>query len=340
MNDFTQIELSRPGKNNRLRPVVKNLEQELPKLAEDGVQIAVKYSGLNFADIMMRLGLYPDAPSAPFCPGYEISGIVEKVGTQVTHLRPGLEVFAGCYFGGQASHVQVPAWQVVPVAQNYDLKTAAALPVSALTCDTALIGLARVQASDSVMIDCGSGALGAMMISYLKHLGCREIIGLTSKQEKLATIEERGAKAMTIESWQHSQIKVDVIINSRGGKSLSRDRNHLKTLGRLVALGASHMVTKGGLSYFNVIKEFLAMKKISFIDLMHANQAVMGLNVLRLFEEPQVLKNSLVRVNELSQLNIYQPVVDKVFSYQEVVDAYDYLGQGHSRGKVLLRWDV
>lgn len=338
MGHLTQIQLVRPGKFNSLQ-LVNAATAKAPQKGE--VVIKVRFSGLNFADIMMRLGLYPDAPSAPFCPGYEVSGeIIEVSSHESRDLQVGDLVMAGCYFGGQASHVTVPSWQVQKLAPAFDLKLAAALPVSGLTCDLALGQLARVRTQDSVMIDCGSGALGSLMISYLLHLGCKEVIGLTSNKDKLSTIEARGAKAMLVEQWQHqNSIKVDVIINSRGGKSLGHDQDKLRPLGRIIALGASHMVAKGRLSYFNVLKEFLAMKKVSFIDLMHANQGVMGLNVLRLFEKPELLIESLQNVAGLAAQGVLIPQVDKVFKASEVEAAYDYLGQGQSRGKVLLEWE-
>lgn len=338
MDHLTQIQLLRPGKFNSLK-VVKAAGPKGPQAGE--VVIKVRYSGLNFADIMMRLGLYPDAPDAPFCPGYEVSGEIIEVSSQdIGDLKVGDLVMAGCYFGGQASQVVVPSWQVQKLPPSFDLKLAAALPVSGLTCELALGQLARVRAQDSVMIDCGSGALGALMISYLVHLGCKDIIGLTSKKDKLSVIEERGAKAMLVDQWQgQNSHKVDVIINSRGGKSLAHDQEKLNPLGRIIALGASHMVSRGRLSYFNVIKEFLGMKKVSFINLMHANNGVMGLNVLRLFERPELLVESLQSIAKLAAQGVLIPQVDKVFKASEVEAAYDYLGAGHSKGKVLLDWE-
>src|SRR3954465_5820949 len=79
---------------------------------DDEVAIDVAYSGINFADIQMRLGLYPDAPKRPFVPGYEVSGKIAAVGKNVTDLAPGDPVVAGTYFGGYASTVTIPANQV------------------------------------------------------------------------------------------------------------------------------------------------------------------------------------------------------------------------------------
>ena len=76
---------------------------------DDEVAIDVAYSGINFADIQMRIGLYPDAPKRPFVPGYEVSGKVSRVGKGVREFQPGDAVVAGTYFGGYASTVTIPS---------------------------------------------------------------------------------------------------------------------------------------------------------------------------------------------------------------------------------------
>ena len=89
--------------------------------ADDEVSIDVAYSGVNFADIQMRLGFYPDAPKKPFVPGYEVSGTITALGKNVRDLKVGDTVVAGTYFGGYASHVTIPARQVFKLPKNVDL---------------------------------------------------------------------------------------------------------------------------------------------------------------------------------------------------------------------------
>src|SRR5256885_4180161 len=105
-------------------------EQPAPAPGPGEVAIDVKYSGVNFADIQMRLGFYPDAPRKPFVPGYEISGTVTAVGKNVRDVRAGERVAAGTYFGGYASHVTIPSRQVFKLPPAIDLEAGAALPVN------------------------------------------------------------------------------------------------------------------------------------------------------------------------------------------------------------------
>src|SRR4051794_14507682 len=89
--------------------VIREISPRAP--GDDEVTIDVAYSGVNFADIQMRIGLYPDAPPRPFVPGYEVSGKISQVGANVRDLAPGDSVIAGTYFGGYASTVTIPAAQ-------------------------------------------------------------------------------------------------------------------------------------------------------------------------------------------------------------------------------------
>ncbi|KAB2906554.1 MAG: alcohol dehydrogenase catalytic domain-containing protein, partial [Kofleriaceae bacterium] len=121
-------------------------ERALVAPAPGEVAIDVKYSGVNFADVQMRLGFYPDAPKKPFVPGYEVSGVVADVGPGVTTVKRGDAVVAGTYFGGYASRVTIPATQVFPLPRNATLETGAALPVNYFTAQLALHDMARVRA--------------------------------------------------------------------------------------------------------------------------------------------------------------------------------------------------
>lgn len=327
-----QILLSNPGKSPKLELKPHQLNGEA--LGAEEVLIQTAFSGLNFADVMMTMDLYPEAPTAPFCPGYEISGWVSSLGKDVRHLKIGDKVIGGTRFGGYSDQIVIPAWQVTKLPDHLDLLEGAGLMVSYLTADLCLNELCRIKPEDSVMIDCGSGALGAIVIEICKKRGVKEIIGLTSRESKLSVIEERGAKAMTNSQWEVSEKRVDIIINSRGGATYKRDRKKLNPLGRIVGLGASHMTNKGKKSFIKVIREFLSFGLLHPVTLMNENVFVGGLNVLKMFDHPEKMKNSLSRLDGLE----LHPVIDKVFESAQAKEALSYLGEGKSKGKVLLKW--
>src|SRR5262245_37199201 len=133
------------------------------------VAIDVAYSGINFADIQMRLGFYPDAPPKPFVPGYEVAGRVPAVGAGVQGARPGDEVAAGTYFGGYTSRLNIPAAQVLPLPRGVDLQAGAALPVNFFTAHLALVEMARVRAGDKVLIECATGGVGVLAMQMARR---------------------------------------------------------------------------------------------------------------------------------------------------------------------------
>lgn len=327
-----QILLSNPGKSPKLKLSEGVTGPLKPKSGEILIQTA--FSGLNFADVMMTMDLYPEAPKPPFCPGYEVSGWVAAMGENVSGFQVGDPVVAGTRFGGYADHLVLPAWQVRKLPPHLNLEKGASLMVSYLTADLCLHELCRVRSDDTVMIDCGSGSLGAIVIEICLKLGVKEVIGLTSREEKLSLIKDRGAKAMTMDEWQASDKKVDIIINSRGGSTIKQDRARLKPLGRIVGLGASHMTNKGKKSFLKIISEYLSFGLIHPIQLMNENVFVGGLNVLRLFDVPEKMEASLKRLEGLE----LHPALDKIFKAEEASEAINYLASGKSRGKVLLKW--
>ena len=109
--------------------VLQVLERPDPPAPGPGeVRIAVRAAGINFADTMARLGLYPDAPKPPCVMGYEVAGTIESVGEGVSAYAAGDRVMAGTRFGGQAELVTVPEVQALPLAGAAQLRAGGRLP--------------------------------------------------------------------------------------------------------------------------------------------------------------------------------------------------------------------
>ncbi|TNE97064.1 MAG: hypothetical protein EP326_12150 [Deltaproteobacteria bacterium] len=325
------IQIKKPG-DGRVFEILET-EMKLPK--DNEVVIDVHFSGINFADILMRQGLYPGAPAFPFVPGYEISGVVKQVGKDVVLFKAGDRVLAGCHFGGYANTVTLPDWQVKPLPDNWSLEEGAAVTVSFLTAYLTLFDEGRVRTGDKVLIDCATGALGSLCTQMLLANGVH-VHGLTSSPKKKSTLEERGVKAFTHEEfYADSNLKdYDFILNSQGGTSIKKHYNRLAKTGRVVCIGASGAVGAGKRNLFKALKTVLSMPKFNPIDLMNDNRGIYGLNALKFFEDAEFLSKRMDRFNDFDA----RPVVDKAFSYQEVDKAHDYIEQKLSRGKVLLSW--
>ena len=159
-----------------------------PEPGEGHVRIRVCAAGVNFADILARLGLYPDAPKPPVVIGYEVAGYIDAVGPGVAHRHEGSRVMALTRFGGYADRVVVPAAFTFPVPARLSEAEAAAVPVNYLTALLALYRMANISAGETVLIHGAAGGVG-VAATQLARLRRAIIIGTASanKHEALRT---------------------------------------------------------------------------------------------------------------------------------------------------------
>ena len=310
-----------------------------PKLpADDEVAIDVAYSGINFADIQMRLGLYPDAPKKPFVPGYEVSGKVTAVGKNVRDVKKGDEVVAGTYFGGYTSHVTLPARQVFKLPAGIDLEAGAALPVNYFTAQLALFEMARVRKGDRILIEPATGGVGVLAIQMARHVGA-EVIGLTTSPHKKKFIEDLGATAYTLEEFHadESLRGYDLVINSSGGAAIEWQRRRLGMTGRIICLGMSSMTKNGKRSYVKIASALLRTPRISVLKLFDANTGVYALNALHILQDPTWIERLTSAMSLIPAMDL-KPHVGKVFDAKEVAAAHAFLETKQATGKVLLHW--
>ena len=304
---------------------------------DDEVAIDVAYSGINFADIHMRLGLYPDAPRRPFVPGYEVSGKIAAVGKNVRDLQPGDAVLAGTFFGGYASTVTIPAQQALERRHADDLAAGAALPVACFTAQLAVVEMARVRRGDRVVIESAAGGVGVIAVQMARHLGA-EVIGLTTSPHKKSLITGLGATAYTVDEFR-SDPKLtgyDFILNS-SGDSIEWQRARLGLTGRMVCIGMSSLIKDGKRSLLRIAAALMRMPKISVLKLTTANTGIFGLNSLHVLQDPAWaarLTRSLAAVDQIG----VKPHIGKVFPAAEVAAAHAFLETKQATGKLLLQW--
>ena len=274
----------------RLHPPVRELAPRAP--GDDEVAIDVAYSGINFADIQMRLGFYPDAPKKPFVPGYEVSGTVAAVGKNVTRRRaPAIAVVAGTYFGGYASHVTIPARQVFKLPAAIDLAAGAALPVNYFTAQLALFEMARVRARRS----------RADRVRDRRRRRARDPDGAPRRRRGHRPDDEPAQEGASSSSSARRRTRVDEF---RADASAARLRLHpqrvaaareinwqrarLGITGRMVCLGISSGVKDGKRNFLRIALAALRMPRISVLKLFDANTGIYALNALHVLARPGV----------------------------------------------------
>ena len=302
------------------------------------VRVKVAYSGINFADIQMRLGFYPEAPKKPFVPGYEVSGVVEAVGESVDDVAVGDKVLAGTYFGGYTSRVTLPRHQVFKLPEGKTLEEGAAIPVNFFTAQLAMFEMGRVRAGDKVLIECATGGVGTLAVQMANKVGAN-VVGLTTTEAKLGYIENLGAKAMLREAFYQdaNEKDFDFILNASGGREINVQRDRLQFTGRIVCIGLSSGVKDGTRNPFRMGWAALRMPRVGLIDLMHRNTGVYGLNALKVLQDESWVRR-LTHTVETSDLTWLKPHIGQVFAAQDVASAHELIQTKQATGKVLLSW--
>lgn len=321
-------------------PGVLQVEQR-PDPAPPGpgqVAIAVRAAGVNFADVMARIGLYADAPPLPSVVGYEVAGEVTAVGPGVEDPVVGARVYAGTRFGGYAEQVVVDVGAVSPLPDRLSFAEGAALPVNYATAWAALHGYGSLQAGERVLIHAAAGGVGIAATQLAKRAGA-EIWGTASPGKHDAIRAQGVAHPLDYRKrgWQRGLPSFDVILDAVGGRSLRRSYGMLRPGGRVVAFGASSVVAGESRNLRKALPEALAMLRgFNLIDQMSESKAVIGLNMLRLWDDRSSLEAWTAPLREALDDGTIAPVVAAEIPFANAAEAHRILQERRNVGKVVL----
>ena len=321
---------------------IQDIDMPIPK--EDEVCIEVHFAGINFADTLMRLGLYQPRPPFPFTPGYELSGEIHSLGSGVTGFEVGQRVVAAMPTGGQSSHVAVKTSRVIPVPDEMGLDEAAAMPVTYLTAHHMLHYLGHLRKGENVLIHGGAGGVGTAALQICQWAGI-ENVWATASGSKSDIIESFGGIPIDRHNQDFVQIikeatggrGVDHILDPIGGDNLTRSLSVLAEGGRLYTYGMSAAATS---SKRSLIRAFLAWRKTPKFDplkLMTRNRGVFGVH-MGTWKDEDAMSEQLHKIMDGIKLGHLKPVIDSVFDAEDVADAHQYIHDAKNIGKVLLRF--
>jgi synaptic vesicle membrane protein VAT-1 len=317
-----------------------------PEPSDGDVRVRVLRSGINFADLMARVGLYPDAPPLPCVVGYEVSGTVDRIGKGVTAVKPGDRVMAMPKFGGYTDTLMVPEAQVFPMPAQMTFDQAAALPVVYLTAYTMMIFTGNLRPRSKVLIHSAAGGVGLAAIELAKTRDC-EIFGLASKGKHDFLRSQGVHHVFANEDDWPAEIRrltqdrgLDLVLDPVGGKSWKIGYDLLGPCGRLVAFGLSAAASGKTRSLLHALMQILKINKYNPTDLMDQNKTITGVNMGHLFHRLDLLQPQMVDLIELYGQGKIAPHVSKVFPAEEAAAAHHYIHDRKATGKVLLGWDA
>jgi NADPH:quinone reductase-like Zn-dependent oxidoreductase len=255
----------------------------------------------------------------------------------VQGLSPGQRVLAGTEFNGYASQVVVRAEDVVPLPDRLSFEQGAAIPVNYGTAWAGLIGYGSLQRGERVLVHSAGGGVGIAATQIAKRAGA-EVYGTASpgKHERITELGVDHALDYTRAGWERGLPPFDVILDAIAGRSFRRSYDMLAPGGRLVAFGASSLVTGKRRNIPAALKTVVRMPRFNLIKQMSESKAVIGLNMLTLWKDRGSLRPWIAPLQEMLDDGTVKPVVGGEFPFAQAGDAQDMITERRNVGKVVL----
>ncbi len=317
-----------------------------PKPGE--VLIRVKTIGINFADLLQRMGIYPGTPKPPFVPGLEIAGVVEKIadgGKQpaVETLKRGDAVAAMTHFNAYAQWVAAAAQNVYRLPAGMPFDEAAAIPVNYLTAYHSMFAMGNLQPGERILIHGAAGGVGIAAVQLARARGLVTFgTAGPAKQEYLRKI----GVDHTIDYTKNDFVEVvrkfvpdgiEMVMDAIGGKSFSRSEKCLGPTGRLVVYGLSAAAgPEGKRSLLRGTLALVQTPRFHPLKLMSQNHAVIGVSLGRMQSRSALLRKELGEVFRMYGEGKIKPVIGKSFPLTEAAAAHRYIHDRKNIGKVIL----
>jgi NADPH:quinone reductase len=280
-----------------------------PEAADGEVVVRVRAAGVNFADVLVRQGRYPQAPDLPTVPGAEVAGEVD-----------GQRVMALPSAGGYAEAVAVDEERVVPLPDGASFEEGAGFLLTFLTAWIPLTRQVRVGESSVVLVHAGSGGVGSAAIQLAKHLGARVVATAGSEEKRRVALEQGADEAFAYDEFAE-KVRADVVLDPVGGDVFRESFAVLTPLGTVVALGFA-----GGW-----------WQPMDPAPLVGRNLGVQGFYLGRLMRHnPAVVREAIDELLGLWAAGEIKPLVGATFPLERAAEAHGLIESRGHVGKVVL----
>ncbi|MBA2422017.1 MAG: zinc-binding dehydrogenase [Chitinophagales bacterium] len=320
-------------------------EIPIPVPGESEVRIRVQAFGLNFADVMARKGLYRDCPPLPCVIGYDAVGIIDVTGSNVTQVKVGDRVTCFTRFKGYAEYIVTDETGVAKISSDMPLPFAASLTTQCCTAWYCINEAARVHEGDHVLVHAAAGGVGSAIVQLLK---IKEVIiyGTCGSEEKVRFLQEIGVHhPINYKERDYQEEirkisgkrKLDVIIDSLGGRYVREGINLLGAGGTMVCIGGSQLTS--ATNFFDRWKKIFQFGLYHPGQLMMACKSLSGVNMLKLADsKPRLFLDMLQQIISLAESGTLQQNGGRVYHISEFEAAHSALENRQTMGKVVVRW--
>jgi len=324
------------------------VERQMPPLtaSPDEVRVDVMATGVNFADLLQRLGLYGSAPKLPYVPGFEVAGVVTGTGHNVTDLTAGDRVVGLARTGGYAHEICLPAQSVRPLPDSLSYREAAALPVNYLTAWFCLFSMGNLQPGERLLVHGGAGGVGIAAIQLaLEHsVQIFSTVGSECKREFLRKFGLEHVINYNLTDFveyvrdQTDGQGVEVILDAVGGSNLRRSYEILAPMGRLISYGLSAAAPAKRKKWTSVLAAWWKTPRFGPLDMIGRNVGVFGFHLALLGSKEWMVREAFDAILRKAEAGILTPVVSAEFplSAEGAIQAHHYLHERRNIGKVVL----
>jgi len=338
------VVIHRPGGYERL--AVEDTPDRAP--GPDEVLVEVEAIGVNYADCVIRMGLYSSAKEYvgwPITPGFEVAGKIAASGTGAADFAPGDDVVAITLFGGYAEKLVVAAHQVRRRPAGWTAVQAAGMPTVFLTAWYALVHCAATQAGHTVLVHSAAGGVGGALLQLARNAGARAI-GVVGGAHKVETARRLGAAEVIDKSsedlWtaaaRYAPDGYDAVFDANGVATLKQSYLHLRPTGRLIVYGHHSMLPRGRgrPNPLALAWHWLRLPRFDPLRMTEQNRSVMAFNLSYLFAERRTLERALDQILDWILEGRIEPPPVTTFALADVADAHRALETGTTVGKLVL----
>lgn len=311
----------------------------------DLVVVEVKATGVNYADIAIRWGLYESAKQFvgwPITPGFEFSGVVKSGGTK---FRPGDKVFGVTLFNAYASEVSVPEHQLFPLPEFLSFVEGAAFPAVFMTAYHALFQNVITRPGMTALIHSAAGGVGSSLVQLCKIAGIKSI-GVVGSSHKVQSLKDMGCDFIidksTVDLWkkveEYAPHGVDLAFDANGVETLQQSYDHLASCGKLFSYGAHSMLPKTGgkVNWPKLVIDYLRTPRFNPINMTSQNKSLITFNLSFLFTRQDLFQEAMTDLMKwMTEGKLKVPKVT-TYALEKVGDAHSDLESGKTIGKLVL----
>ena len=318
-------------------------ETPAPRPKPGEVRVAVRASGLNFAELMASQRLYPDAPKLPAILGYEIAGLIDAVGEGADASRIGERVVAFTHFGAHAQFCCVPSEYALPIPGAMSFEAAATLPVTYLTAYHMLFFAANLRAGESVLVQMAAGGVGTAVLQLCQTVADVTTFGTASAGKHQVLRENGCTHAIDYHAADYApEVRrltdgrgVDVVLDPLGGRDTLRGYQLLRAGGRIVVYGFANLQRRR-FNPIHVLGQLARLPRFSPLRLMNENRGVIGVHMGRLLGRADLMHCEMQALLALFEQGKIAPIIDCVLPLEHGANGYDRIASGKNVGKVIV----